>query len=355
MPFSITTATMGIRMKGFRVRSLSSAHDWNLLLASFPITSALQSWGWGQVKRVSGWEPLRLVVEESGQPVAAAQVLRRQLLGPLWMAYAPRGPALYQSSQLPGVARALRQALKGATYLKVELEEPQAEEAAWPWPGLQPSETIQPAHTIWVDLAGGEEAVLEGMASMHRRNTRLAQKRVETVIARSEAFEAFWGLFEATNQRARLLQHARHYYQQVLEAMQQPGGDAFISLAHHQGDPLAAGLFVSFAGKVDYLYGGSSRVQPELKAPAGMHWQAIRHGIETGSALYDLWGVPRQSEGSHAAGIDRFKEGFGGSRVQFLAADLPLSPLYIPLSKALRWRKTWVNWRTRGQTRDVLG
>lgn len=342
-------------MEAFRIRPLNSAQDWNPLVASFPITSALQSWGWGQVKRTSGWEPLRLVVEDSGQPVAAVQVLRRQLSGGLWMAYAPRGPALHSLDQLPAVALALRTALRGAVYLKLEPEAPQVAPQMGIWPGLRPSETIQPEYSIWLNLQQGEEAVLAGMSSMHRRNTRLAQKRVERTIAGTEAFEAFWGLFEATNRRARLLQHARGYYQTVLEAMQQPLGQAFISLAHLEGHPLAAGLFVAFAGKVDYLYGGSSRDQPEVKAPAGMHWEAIQWGLAQGCSVYDLWGVPRQSEGSHAAGIDRFKEGFGGSRVRFPAYDLALSPLYTPLRAAIRWRKQWVNWRTRGQTRDVLG
>jgi lipid II:glycine glycyltransferase (peptidoglycan interpeptide bridge formation enzyme) len=64
--------------------------------------------------------------------------------------------------------------------------------------------------------------------------------------------------------------------------------------------------------------------------------------------------VPRQTEGSHAAGIDAFKEGFGGKRVRFPAYDVSLSPLYGVIKKALRLRKNWVNYRTRGTTRDVL-
>jgi lipid II:glycine glycyltransferase (peptidoglycan interpeptide bridge formation enzyme) len=57
---------------------------------------------------------------------------------------------------------------------------------------------------------------------------------------------------------------------------------------------------------------------------------------------------------SHAYGIYRFKEGFGGERVRFPAYDRPLSWLYRPLKKALRLRKDLVNWRTRGTRRDVL-
>ncbi|MCL6525746.1 MAG: peptidoglycan bridge formation glycyltransferase FemA/FemB family protein [Thermaceae bacterium] len=325
------------------------------MVASLPITSALQSWGWGEVKRLSGWEPERIALYEGETLVAAAQLFRRRLAGPVSMLYASRGPALRDLSELPRVAEALRAQAGGAAYLKLEPERGQSAEALVPeFPGLVLAETIQPEYTIWLDLSLGREGLLDQMDNMHKRNTKLAEKRVVTTVEGEEAFEEFWELFEATNRRAKLLQHSKTYYQTVLRAMNQPEGRAFISIARLEGQPLAAGLFVAFAGKVDYLYGGSSREHSNAKAPNGMHWGAIRWGLENGYRIYDLWGVPRRSEGSHAAGIDRFKEGFGGQRVRFPAYDYALSPLYGVLTKALRLRKSWMNYRTRGTTRDVL-
>lgn len=324
-------------------------------MASLPITSALQSWGWGEVKRLSGWVPERIALYEGDELIAAAQLFRRSFLGPLSMLYASRGPALRRIGDLPQVAEALRSRAAGAAYLKLEPETGQDAAAVPPsFPALSQGETIQPEYSIWLDLRQGPEALLEGMDGMHRRNTKLAHKRVVTTIEGEEAFEEFWVLFEETNRRARLLQHSKEYYQTVLREMNQPGGRAFISIARQEGRALAAGLFVAFAGRIDYLYGGSSRENSNAKAPNGMHWGAIEWGIRHGYHTYDLWGVPRQSEGSHAAGIDRFKEGFGGRRVRLPAYDLALSPLYSLLTKALRLRKNWMNYRARGTTRDVL-
>lgn len=328
---------------------------WNRLVADFPITSALQSWGWGEVKRLSGWVPKRLAVYGKEGLLGAAQVLLRPLPGGLRLAYAPRGPALFRLDDLPAVARALAQGVRG-THLVLEPEAGLSAEAPSPnFPGLLPEEPIQPGFSLWLDLTQGEEALLRGMKEMHRRNARLALKRTALAIAGEEAFPEFFRLFEETNRRARLLQHAEAYYRAVLREMNQPLGEAFLALALKEGEPLAAGLFVAFAGKVDYLYGGSSRAHPEAKAPMGMHLAAIRHGMGRGYRIYDLWGVPRNPEGSHAEGIWRFKEGFGGQRVQFPAYALPLSPLYRPLKALLRLRKTWVNLRVRGNPRDVLG
>ncbi|RDI95793.1 peptidoglycan bridge formation glycyltransferase FemA/FemB family protein [Meiothermus sp. QL-1] len=338
-----------------RIEPVDRAEEWNALVASLPITSALQSWGWGEVKRLSGWEPLRLALHDGSGLLAAVQLFRRRLAGPLGLLYAPRGPALRSLEALPQVAEALRRRVGGAVYLKLEPETGQpAGEPPPVFSGLRPAESIQPEYSIWLDLSLGREGILAQMESMHRRNTRLAEKRVVCSIEGEEAFEEFWRLFEETNRRARLLQHAKAYYQAVLREMNQPLGRAFISVARLEGRALAAGLFVAFAGRVDYLYGGSSRENTHAKAPNGMHWRAILWGLEHGYRVYDLWGVPRVREGSHAAGIDAFKEGFGGQRVRFPAYDLPLSPLYGPLTRALRLRKSWVNYRTRGTFRDVL-
>ncbi len=292
---------------------------------------------------------------EGSEAVAAAQVLLRTLPGtPFALAYAPRGPALGRLSDLPRVARALGGF--GGVYLHLEPEAGlPAQDSPPAFPGLRCAEPIQPGHTLWLDLTQGEEGLLKGMKEMHRRNARLALKRTEVSIEGEGAFPLFFRLFEETNRRARLLQHAEAYYRAVLKEMNQPLGEAFLSLAYKDGEALAAGLFVAFAGKVDYLYGGSSRAHPEAKAPMGMHMGAIRYALERGYRVYDLWGVPRRPEGSHAEGIHRFKEGFGGSRVQFPAYVLPTSWLYAPVRTLLRLRKTWVNLRVRGNPRDVLG
>lgn len=343
----------------FRLEVISDPQTWNPLVASLPVTSALQSWGWGEVKRLSGWQPERVAVYDGDTPVAAAQLFRRQFVGPVSMLYASRGPALRSLGDLPAVVDALKSRSGGAVFLKLEPETGQDAPAVPPqFDGMSPAESIQPEYTIWLDLTGGEKAVLDGMVEMHKRNTKLAEKRVVTTIEGAEAFEEFWKVFVETNQRAKLLQHSKTYYQTVLREMNQPNGHAFISISRLEGEVLAAGLFVAFGGKVDYLYGGSTGLgDPEKKnkkAPNGMHWAAIRWGIANGCHTYDLWGVPGQQDGSHAAGIDRFKEGFGGRRVRFPAYDVPLSPLYGLMNKAIRLRKDLMNYRARGTTRDVL-
>ncbi len=339
------------------VREFTDATEYNRLAAGMPITSALQSWGWGEVKRLAGWSPFRLGVFSGGEVVACAQFIRKGA-GRFSIWYAPRGPVLRRLSDLPEVLSALAAWLGRGLYLVVEPELGQpTDQEPQVFLGLRPAETIQPEYSLWVRLDEGADAVLAGMKPKTRYNIRLARKKDVTVrtSADAEIFTVFWPLFEETNQRAQLLQHTQAYYQAVLERMNQPQGQAFISLAEWEGKPLAAGLFVAFGGKVDYLYGGSSRSHKQVMAPYAMHWGAIEWAIEHEAWIYDLWGIPRVLSGeSHAHGIYRFKAGFGGERVRFPAYHQPLSPLYAPVVRMLRLRKNWVNLRTRGTRDDIL-
>lgn len=61
-------------------------------IASVPKGHILQSYEWGEVKARTGWEAIRLLVEEDGKPVAAVSLLKRKIpvIG-MSIFYAPRG------------------------------------------------------------------------------------------------------------------------------------------------------------------------------------------------------------------------------------------------------------------------
>ena len=329
---------------------------WNEALKGFRYNASLQTWGWGEVKALSGWRAKRLLVEEGGRPLLAASVLVKKGL-----AYAPRGPAFNDVADLKRALPTLKRALSGLVF---KIEPPLMLKEEDPLPDLspfRPGETIQPEYSLVLPL-DSEEALLKRMKPKTRYNIRLSgRKGVKTRVfhpgapGAEEAFRAFFRLFTETNKRARLRQHSEGYYRAVFEKMQQPEGESFVVLAELENEPLAAGLFVAFGERVDYLYGGSTRARREVMAPYAMHWAAIRYALERGYRYYDLWGVPRVlSEDSHAYGIYRFKQGFGGIRVRYPAFDLPLSPLYPLFVRGVRLYKDLVNLLARGTRRDVL-
>ena len=83
----------------------------NAFVAQSPIGDLLQSFEWGDLKRLSGgWEPIRVVAEKEGAIVGAASVLKRRLprVGRS-IFYASRGPICDYSD--PAVLRAMPTAM----------------------------------------------------------------------------------------------------------------------------------------------------------------------------------------------------------------------------------------------------
>ncbi len=83
------------------VSTITAREQWNATLQTMPYAHVLQTWEWGEFKRVTtGWQPIRLAFKRDGQTVALASVGVRSV-GPFKVMYAPKGPALdYADAEL---------------------------------------------------------------------------------------------------------------------------------------------------------------------------------------------------------------------------------------------------------------
>src|SRR5579862_71164 len=76
------------------VSTITSRDSWNDALRTLPYAHVLQTWEWGEFKRVTtGWQPIRLAFQRDGKIAAMASVGVRSV-GPFKVMYAPKGPAL---------------------------------------------------------------------------------------------------------------------------------------------------------------------------------------------------------------------------------------------------------------------
>ncbi|MVN87176.1 peptidoglycan bridge formation glycyltransferase FemA/FemB family protein [Deinococcus sp. HMF7620] len=335
---------------------------------SLPITSALQGWGYGEARRVLGQTPVRYLIQGGGRTVGALQLIRKRLVPGFSTLYAPRGPALESLDLLPAVADAVKKiARPGDALLKIEPPVPFLADDSVVLPeGYGPfrrAESEQPEHTIVADLTRNEDELFSGLHSMARRNVRTAQK-MGVVAGRDDDFDAFWEIFTATNERAKLGAFPRAYYETMLREGGAHGGEAYIVLSRHEGRALAGGFFLAMGKGTYYLFGGSvrdERTQPDgspvkdAKAPDAFYWNAMLDAQRRGYELFDFWGIPRQlDEEKHSFGVFKMKLKFSEQRVWYPAYDLNLNPAAPAIVKALRWRKTQNNLRKRGSADDVL-
>jgi lipid II:glycine glycyltransferase (peptidoglycan interpeptide bridge formation enzyme) len=205
--------------------------------------------------------------------------------------------------------------------------------------------------------------MMAGLSSMARRNIRTSEK-LGVVAGRDDDFEAFWEIFTATNERARLGAFPREYYETMLREGNAHGGEAYIVLSRYQGRALAGGFFLAMGKGTYYLFGGSVRDDrvddqgnplKDAKAPDAFYWNAMLDAKRRGYELFDFWGIPRVlDESKHSYGVFRMKLKFSEQRVWYPAYDLNLNPAAPAIVRALRWRKTQNNLRKRGSADDVL-
>src|SRR5215469_11317020 len=129
-----------------QTREITDGQEWDRLIATRHEAHHLQTWGWGEVKRATGWGAWRVAtLGDDGQLRAAAQVLvRRVPRAPLSMLYIPRGPVI--DPQDGEALQALMEAVKrygrsvGAIFCKVDPPWPAGTEHALATAGFRPSD-----------------------------------------------------------------------------------------------------------------------------------------------------------------------------------------------------------------------
>jgi len=320
--------------------------------------SFLQSWAWGEVQERFGTKIWRL--EENG---AVALVLKREIAGGQSWLYVPRGPAYAKASPYAkasedkSAGEASQNLLKKiidlgreqkSLFIKIEPSEVPGDE----W--RKADQDVQPKHSLILDLTKSEEELLTDMHQKTRYNIRLAEKKgVRVNFDSSEAsLNRFLKLNKDVSARGTFNFHPDNYYRAMWEVLGS-SGRLKIAVAEYEGEVLAAHILISFGDTVTYAHGASSSSRRELMAPHWLQWESIKRAKTAGYKKYDFFGVappvaPPAAEAmggtdaSHPwSGITRFKEGFGGERVEYPGAyDLVLNkPGYWLYTAARRMQR----------------
>ncbi len=316
---------------------------WDELIARNPDGgNALQTITWGDFKSRWGWEPRRYVYEVGDQLVAAQWLTRRAHgQGELW--YCPKGPGVRSEADFLEVVRQTKAANLPGVWARFEPEvlDDEANLKAFKAVGLvRANRDSGLKSTIFVDLRGGEEAVLASFNQSARRNIRKGQSGgviVEAVTGTPAELDVMFELMKVTEARAHYGLRPKAYFLDYWHAQIQ-AGQAQLFLARYEGQVLA-GLFATFVGRrAWYKDGGSFDTKRELGASYVLQWEVMRwlmaHGIES----YDMVGTPNRNmvgTGDSRDGLYSFKSKFNPEITEFVGAwDLPLNGL-----KYRMWRK----------------
>ncbi|MDH7478411.1 MAG: peptidoglycan bridge formation glycyltransferase FemA/FemB family protein [Syntrophomonadaceae bacterium] len=325
--------------------------EYNAFVSRAPKGHVLQSYEWGEVKATTGWEPIRLVVEEGDSIVAAISILKRWLPGTGYsIFYAPRGPVgdLADQRSMDILFKAVREvALKHqAIFLKLDPDVPVEEDSFRQYllrRGFHPAssgegfEGVQPRFVFRMDITPPLEELFENLAAKTRYNLRLAERRgvrLKEPVTRADLPE-FYQVLRETAQRDRFLIRSYSYFETIWKFLVERGmGRLF--LAEYQGQIIAGTLALIFGKQAWYLYGASSNQHRNVMPNYLLQWAMITWAKERGCSVYDFRGVPGRVGDDHPLyGLYRFKKGFGGVYTEFIGEyDLVFKP-------ALYWIWNW--------------
>lgn len=351
-----------------RVTAVHDRDIWNNALRELPQAHVLQTWEWGEFKRVTtGWQPQRLAFWQGNQIVALASVGARQI-GPLRVLYIPRGPALDYSDtglcaavldQLQQIARQQR-----AIWLKIDPDVIAAtgvpgEADDRPHPTGQAliqtlqqrgwrfsNDQVQFRNTITLDLTASEDELLAQMSANTRRKVRTAEKKEVTIRAATlDDLDTLYALYRVTGQRDAFLIRPLDYYRQAWQAFMQ-AGLAHALIAEFEGRAIAHVILFHFGRTCWYFYGASANDERQRMPNYALQWEAIRWAKAQGCAIYDLWGAPDVFDESDPLwGVYEFKRGFRGTVTRTVGAwdYAPYPALYRAYTqvwpRVLAWMK----------------
>ncbi|HUV04369.1 MAG TPA: peptidoglycan bridge formation glycyltransferase FemA/FemB family protein [Armatimonadota bacterium] len=356
-----------------QVREVRESELWNGFIAKSPTGDLLQSFEWGELKRRSGgWQPIRLAVEDAGDIVGAASILKRKLphLNEC-IFYAPRGPVCDFSDQraLPLLIDAVRDRARHDGAILFKIDPPVTTEDSGVVRLLRETGFVsisdphgfggvQPRCVMQLDLTPSPDELLANCKPKWRYNIRLAERkgvRVRSSCTKDD-LRVFYDLLRETARRDRFLIRGYDYYESIWNILVE-AGYAKLFLAEYEGKAIAGALSFVFGNKCWYTYGASSNRHRNVMPNHLLQWRMIEWAKESGCVLYDFRGVSPKKDwdaDDRLSGLNRFKEGFGARFVEYIGEfDLPFSrvwywawsvgkPLVAGIIKSLGRRRTGV-------------
>ncbi len=363
------------------VRTITPAEHLDFL-RSQRSASFLQTPAWGEVK--SEWRRESIGWFRDGELVGVGLVLYRQLPKvKRYLAYLPEGPVIdWSDDRLESWLVPMAAHLKKAGAFGVRMGPPVvtrrweagsvkkgvADDAVRTLDDLAPSARSragaqvvsqlqelgwrpqaveggfaagQPQYNFQIPLrdadgaARSEDDVLAGMNQQWRRNIRKAAKAgVEVSRSDPDGFEAdlkaFHDLYVHTAERDHFTPRPLSYFHTMFRSLLAEEPDRIrLYLARHEGQLVAATIWVRVGGHTWYSYGASSTEKREVRGSNAAQWAMIEDSLACGADVYDLRGITDTLDPDDPhVGLIQFKVGTGGEAVEYAGEwDLPLNAL----------------------------
>jgi lipid II:glycine glycyltransferase (peptidoglycan interpeptide bridge formation enzyme) len=323
------------------------------------IDHPLQSWAWGELRRSSRVEVVRLGRYRKGKLGSGYQMTLHDIPFLPWkIGYCPKSRML-DKKMLTSLQREAKR--RGVIMVKLEPEIRKNKKSEILIKrlkqnfGLVKGKALFTQFTFWLDLTNDETELMAGMKAKTRYNIGLAKRKGVKIVEDSsdKGFEDYWKLMKETTDRQSFYAHNKEYHLKMWNEMRK-AKQAYLFKAVYKNKPLATWIVFVVNGVMYYPYGASSREHRNLMANNLLAWEVIRFGKRQGLKRFDMWGSlgndPDRNDPWY--GFHKFKEGYGGELVEFIGSwDLVVRPFLYWLYRAgevFRWiiLRILKQWRT---------
>jgi len=301
--------------------------DWRALAAAFADRCIYQTCVYADVHAEEvGAVNERAVIRRGEEVIGLAQVrIKRLPMVRAGVAYIYRGPLWRRSGATPDDLRCVLDAMRlhyGDQGLEVRIapgffpgNEADACRDAFEFAGFVPRSQDPIDRTILVDLTPDLESIRKRLAQKWRNGLNQSERRGVTVETRTddEAMNVFRALYDEMWAAKRFDTGVSVAAYARMQTQWPEDEKLAISLALHEGQPVAGHVSSHLGDTCVYLLGASNDAGRSCKASYLLQWRTIEHAKSAGALRYDLGGIDPDAN----PGVHHFKSGMGGRACDF--------------------------------------
>lgn len=304
--------------------SQPSAEAWDAALLASDDYNVYQSFAWGEYKRTAGWSPGRLWARNGdGEIVGMVQILTKRLPADILFGWSPGGPVAEfpaQGELEPLIETLAKHLAASRTRWCVRFDNyaPRTSERVSAFGKFLNRASIQinSSFSVCFDLNEPAESLIQRLASKHhKRNLAKAlSANIDWQLGNDPAMVSTLSQLYKTMLREKSLRIERISDSDISSLCQASKHRAVILTGFFEGRPVASCLSLAFGRKAMFIMGATSNDGRRVRASYSMIHRLLQHLQSEGVTEFDFGGIDPNSRA--AAGVNRFKQGFGGTIVQ---------------------------------------
>ncbi len=179
--------------------------------------------------------------------------------------------------------------------------------------GFRKAPTLRKYRTILLDLDQTLECIRKQFKQKWRNCFNNSEKQNLTIVGGTtqDLMDRFSGLFEQLRSRKHFEVDQDALFFGAVQKKLDESDKLYISIAEHEGVPIAGHVSSMVGDTCVYLLGASNEKALRVKATYLLQWHTIQVAQKTGCRWYDLGGIDPERN----PGVYHFKKGMGGEDV----------------------------------------